>query len=367
MACDPEIVCQISISKFDHFVDRVSFVDIHTDTLFGRSLLTLSEDRWRAMRAVLTPAFTGNKIRNMFESIVDVVNDLIKNLANNSKHGKSIRWEMTDFFRRYSADVLAFTLFGVKIDSFENYSNDFIEISQTAFNSTTVRSGLRLFLINLLPKLTHALSFELIPNCSKEHVKSTFLNVMDDRKKQQIFRADMINILMKLRAEQLEGNWTDDDLVAQCFFCFFAGIDSTYKLLSFMAYELAINQNIQEKLHAEIKQAYDHLNGTKATFDVITQLKYLDQVVNETLRRWPPTIIGLRKCTIDNEIDLGGSTVNIERGTGIWISVSGLHNDPKYWNNPHEFDPERFSFENRNKIRPGSFLPFGIGPRNCIG
>lgn len=166
MARDPEIICQISISKFDHFVDRVSFVDIHEDTLFGRSLLLMSEDRWRA----LTPTFTGNKIRNMFELIVEVVNDLTENLVEESQNGKSIRWEMKDFFGRYCADILASTMFGVKLNSFENYANDFIRITKTAYNSTTVKTGVRLFLINLLPKVTNALSFELVPHRSKQHI-----------------------------------------------------------------------------------------------------------------------------------------------------------------------------------------------------
>lgn len=218
-----------------------------------------------------------------------------------------------------------------------------------------------------------------------------FLNVMDERKKKQIFRPDMINMLMKLRTEQQKDfsnnetkpnkstksssfeqlqrnqNWTDDDLIAQCFFCFFAGFDSTSKLLAFMAYELAINQDIQQKLYEEIKQSKDNLNGSESLFDVITQLKYFDQVVNETLRRWPPDIIGLRKCTKDIEIDLGGAKVNIERGTGIWIAVSALHHDHRNFETPMRFDPERFSDINKHKIKPGTFIPFGIGPRNCIG
>lgn len=106
----------------------------------------------------------------MFELIVETVKYLTENLVEESQHGKSIRWEMKDFFGRYCADILASTMFGVKLNSFENYENDFIRITKTAYNSTTIKTGVRLFLINLLPKLTNALSFELVPHRSKQHI-----------------------------------------------------------------------------------------------------------------------------------------------------------------------------------------------------
>lgn len=67
MVCDPDVLTQIGISKFDHFVDRIPLLDIQSDTLFGKSVILMCGNKWRAMRSTLAPAFTGSKLRNMFE------------------------------------------------------------------------------------------------------------------------------------------------------------------------------------------------------------------------------------------------------------------------------------------------------------
>lgn len=388
MICDPEVLCQIGIAKFDHFADRISYV--HKDTLLGRSLLFMSEGRWRAMRKALTPAFTGIKMRKMFDLILDVVNESTLNLAQESKNGKSMRWEMEELFGRFMSDTLASCMFGLKLNSFENPSNDFITCAKTAFNCAAVKTGIRLYLINTFPRLMHALDVESVSHHANQLIKSIVLNVMDERKKKQIFRPDLINTLMELRTVQQKesGNdatksngtnestipkklqehqcWTDDDLIAQSFITVMAGHESTTSLLAFICYELAINGEIQQRLYEEIKEANDNLNGTRLSFDTLDQLKYFGQVVNETLRRWPPGMIGLRKCTKDIEINLNGSKVNIERGTGLWIPISAIHHDPKNFENPMQFLPDRFSDANKHKIKSGTFIPFGIGPRKCI-
>jgi len=89
----------------------------------------------------------------------------------------------------------------------------------------------------------------------------------------------------------------------------------------------------------------------------------LDQVFCETLRMFPPIQRANRVCNETSEV--GGYKVPV--GTIVYLGIWGIHHDEAYWPEPETFDPDRFSPENKSKIVPYSWLPFGTGPRNCIG
>uniref|UniRef100_A0A8C8Z482 unspecific monooxygenase n=1 Tax=Prolemur simus TaxID=1328070 RepID=A0A8C8Z482_PROSS len=102
---------------------------------------------------------------------------------------------------------------------------------------------------------------------------------------------------------------------------------------------------------------------TPATYDAVVQLEYLDMVVNETLRLFP--IAGRIQRVCKKDVEIKG--LFIPKGVVVIIPTHVLHWDPKYWPEPKEFRPERFSKNNKDNIDPYLYLPFGVGPRNCIG
>lgn len=149
---------------------------------------------------------------------------------------------------------------------------------------------------------------------------------------------------------------------------FLAGFNAVSMSQCFMAHELAVNPDIQAKLYAEIEAADRQLDGKPLDYETLQSLKYLDQVVSETLRRW--TLASINDRYVSSPFKLyneDGSSVQLNVGDGIMFPVHAIHMDPKYYADPERFDPERFSDENKNAIQPGTYLPFGIGPRNCIG
>lgn len=159
-------------------------------------------------------------------------------------------------------------------------------------------------------------------------------------------------------------DWTDDDLIAQCMGFLLAGFDTVSTLMCFTVHELALNIDVQEKLYAEIEQTF---SGT-FDYEALSKMKYLDMVVSESLRKWTPTP-GTDRCAnkpFNLKID-DGHEVEVGVGQAIIIPTHSLHRDPKYFPDPERFDPERFSKENIDKIVSGTYLPFGMGPRNCIG
>lgn len=151
---------------------------------------------------------------------------------------------------------------------------------------------------------------------------------------------------------------------------FLAGFNGVSSGQCFMAHELAVNQDIQERLYQEVKKANDKLNGEPLTYETLQEMKYMDMVVSEMLRRWPLAATNERIVTkpyVLQSFDGTSSKVQLNVGDGIWIPTYALHMDAQYFPNPEKFDPERFNDENKSSIRSGTYLPFGIGPRNCIG
>lgn len=139
------------------------------------------------------------------------------------------------------------------------------------------------------------------------------------------------------------------------------------KAISFMSHELTCNPEIQEKLYAEMSEITKQLNGGELTYETLQKMKYMDMVISETLRLWPPVPSIDREVTKPVTIEnFNGTSVQLTINDIIWLPIFALHRDPNYWPEPERFDPERFSDENKVNIRPGTYLPFGSGQRACI-
>lgn len=148
---------------------------------------------------------------------------------------------------------------------------------------------------------------------------------------------------------------------------FLAGLNTVSGANSFMAYELAVNPNVQTKLYEEICDVCEQLNGKKLTYEALQEMNYMDCVVSETLRRW--TLLATQDRVVNKAcvlVDKKGKKIQLNVGDGVIFPAGAIHTDAKYYSNPKTFDPDRFNNDNKHKIRPGTYLPFGIGPRSCV-
>ncbi|XP_037037112.1 probable cytochrome P450 9f2 [Bradysia coprophila] len=395
---DPDVIKQLLVKDFDHFEDHTHVLDDKVDVLFGNSLFFLTGSKWRDMRSTLSPAFTGSKIRQMFDLLSECGDQMVKALRSESESTGSADYEMKELFGKYSNDVISSVAFGCKIDSFVDPSNDFYLSGKKFAEFGSGKALFRVMTILMLPRLASLLGISIIDRKVTTFFRNMVLDNIAERERQGIYRPDMINILMNVKkgnshlnstttttSEEKSGadfasveessigkkivqrEWTDDEIVAQCFGFFLAAFDTSSIVLSFVAYELSVNQNVQQKLYDEIEEMQQSLSGKQLAFENIQGMKYMDQVISETLRHWPPAPGIDRVCVKDYSYDDGEFKFKIDKGTTLLIPVYGLHFDEKYWDNPREFRPERFSDENKDKIVAGSFGAFGMGPRSCIG
>lgn len=137
--------------------------------------------------------------------------------------------------------------------------------------------------------------------------------------------------------------------------------------LSYMCLQLAVYPEIQEKVRQEIRKALEKFNG-ELCYEVLGELNYLEKVLYESIRINATIPLLSKACTKECElIGKDGLSCKINPGVITLISLYGLHMDSKYWTNPEKFDPERFNENEKEKRSKFVFLPFGEGPRMCVG
>ncbi|CAL1686493.1 unnamed protein product [Lasius platythorax] len=364
---DPELIKSIALKHFDIFMDHRRFIDETQDPFFGKNLVALSGDRWREVRSILSPAFTSSKMKSMFKLMSDCGADFANYLAQLPTEERMM--EMKDIFTRYTNDVIATCAFGVSVDSMRNPKNEFYVYGKEA----TVFSGLALlkfYIFRSLPWLARIIKLKFVPekiaNFFRDLVKTT-IKIRDEN---GIVRPDMLQLMMENRGKDGKAELTIDDMIAQAFIFFFGGFDSSSTLMCFAAHEIAVNQDIQERIRNEIDEVLEKTNG-QASYEAINSMEYLEAVIDEALRMYPVGLALDRLCLKDFELPPtlpGKKPFTIKKGHGIWIPVYGLHHDPQYFEEPAKFDPERFLGERKKKsLNSGAYLPFGLGPRMCIG
>ena len=395
---DPELIKQIQIKEFDSFTNHRVVVDHETDPVFGRNLFVIKDQRWREMRTILSPAFTGAKMRFLFELIRQCAQNGVDYISKEAKSkGGLYEFEAKDFFTRCSNDVIATSAFGIEVNSIKDKENEFYNNARK-LNDFGVILSLKFFTALNMPSVLKWFGLRILDVPTSNYFRDTVLEAMKYREKHNVVRPDMIQLLLQAKTKGVidddqestnghsNGNrvngtnnnntpkpqgsikWTDDDFVAQSVLFFLAGFDTTSTLFSFMAYELARHPEIQEKLFEEVNDLKQELNGKNPSYEDITKMKYMEQVMNETLRLWPPSIASDRACNKSVTLeDSNGNKFKFNAGDGAFISTFALHRDPKLFPNPERFDPERFSDENKASINPFAFQPFGLGPRQCIG
>ncbi|KAK5646912.1 hypothetical protein RI129_005376 [Pyrocoelia pectoralis] len=189
-------------------------------------------------------------------------------------------------------------------------------------------------------------------------LRNAFWEAYEERNCTKMMRNDVIDALRGLKDLNTR---LGDQILAQAVQFFSAGFGTTSATLAFALYELSLNSEIQERLRLEIKETL--LDCDQINLSMIQNMKYLSMVVNETLRKYPILPFIERQCVANYQIS--DESFVVDKGTPIYIPLLGLHYDPVYFPNPNVFDPERFS--DGNEKNSFHYLPFGEGPRKCIG
>ena len=171
---------------------------------------------------------------------------------------------------------------------------------------------------------------------------------------------DLLTMMMAARDDESGYALSEEQLIDELFGIVSAGHETSSITLAWLFHSLAQNPDAERKLHEEVDRV---LQGRQPTVEDLPNLPYVEQVVNETMRRYPAAYLTTRQ-SIDADEILG---YTIPANAMIIINIYGLHHHPAYWEEPQQFKPERFAPENAGNIGKYLYIPFGEGPRKCIG
>ncbi|KAG8176924.1 hypothetical protein JTE90_018707 [Oedothorax gibbosus] len=386
---NPALLRDVLVKDFPTFPSRRVF---STGDATADSILIVMKggEDWKRIRSIVTPTFSTGKIRRMLSILKDSSKTVVENFKKSSKNGETI--DAKRMFGAFTMDVIASTAFSTKIDSHNDPDNPFVAAAKDVFN---VKVNWRVILLLLCPKLVQYFKIPvLFPHAISFFRKVTF-QIMEERKRTGQTRNDFLQLLIDTAKEVEEDQKLDhqdngdiasnynvqddinpqifknvtsknlsmEELVAQCVTFFIAGYDTTATTLGLASYELALNPSVQDAARREVDDTLKETGG-ELTYEAVQNMKYLDNVISETLRKYPPVVRLERTC--ETAYELGDTGLTLPKEVAVTIPVWAMHRDPEIFPNPETFDPERFSPEQRAKRDAFTYMPFGLGPRSCV-
>ncbi|XP_047988575.1 cytochrome P450 6B5-like [Leguminivora glycinivorella] len=363
---DVDVLKHVMIREFDSFSDRgFSF----SNKGLGFNLFNAESDDWRVLRSRLSPMFSSGKLKNMLylmtncaEKFLDYLGPLVDNAPEQNVH---------TLVQKFTIGNIGSCAFGINID-INNLDSVYDNLDSLIFSSNYA-----IELEMMYPGILKKLDMSLWPKVIKDFFYGLVTDILRDRNGVASDRKDFMDLLLELRnVGELHGtkkshddkdrtlHITEDVMAAQAFIFYAAGYETSATAMAFLLHELAVNPDIQDRVVAEIDQVLKKHNG-EVTYECIKDMTYLEQVFNETLRMYP-VVDPIPRMAL-RDVELPGTDLTVEKGMAVLVSVTGIHYDAKHWPNPTEFNPDRFSPENCKDRHPCAYLPFGLGPRNCIG
>ncbi|XP_031341176.1 cytochrome P450 9e2-like [Photinus pyralis] len=374
MVNDLDLIKKICVQDFDTFTDHSPYPNVlFTDKLFHKNVFSMTaEDGWYELRGALTPFFSGSKLRRWYP-LMRRCSEQVLDYLNSCESTDCV--DLRDLFERYSNDVIGSASLGVCCNSVRDRDNPFFNGCRYLANFSGMK-GITYIVYSLYPRLLQIIA----PSLIKSKVTDFFLQLIREnmhyRLERNIVRDDIVSLLTKyiqnksgmketsLNASGGVCDMTIAEVTAGVAVFLIAGFETVAYTLTFAAYELAINPEVQKKVCNEIEETLNKYDG-ELTFDAINSMNYIENVIFEALRIHLFLSIIDRRCTKNYTIEPerpDEKPVHLRKGDCIWIPAGAIHHDPKYYPNPQKFDPDRFE-----RKKPFSLMPFGVGSRNCLG
>ncbi|XP_011256437.2 cytochrome P450 6k1 [Camponotus floridanus] len=361
---NPELIKQIMIKDFHLFPNRHFDGKSNSDTLGNWSLFSVKNPEWRQLRTKMSPVFTSGKLKSLFLLMQESGEMMREYLQGQFADSNIVSISVKDLFSKYTTIVIASMAFGIRANCFDTPPPEFFVNSQKAF-LRNLSVNFRFFFLFFLPEIGKYLGLKTLGDYT-DYFRKVFWDSMDNRNITKTKRGDLIDSLLQLKnenADDTDFRFEGDILLAQAALFFGAGRETSITTMTYALCELAKYPEMQRRAREEILEEIQTANGV--TYEAVNKMKYLHQVINETLRLYPSAPV-LDRISIEDYM-LPNTNITIEKGIPIYVALYGIQRDPRFYKDPERFNPERFSDEGKNEIVPYTFLPFGEGPRNCIG
>ena len=312
----------------------------------GKGLLTVNGDFWLKQRRLIQPAFHKQKMNQLVENMDKTITAELHNLPEGNPT------PLFPIMNQLAFNVVAKSLFQISANEEKLNRLKIIITKVQEFLIKEIRLPYKAFWFKLSGQIKQHQGLALESD-------AIIKEIVEDRIKSGTKQNDLLDMLLETRYEDTGQGMSMQQLIDEIKILFIAGHETSANAMTFTLHLLGNHADIQQKVFEELIEIQSQTN------DVVEQLQkmtYTNAVINESMRLYPPAWITDRE-NIEDDTLLG---YHIKEKTLIGVSFYELHRNPKYWENPDQFHPERFLGEQKKESYK-YFYPFGAGPRMCIG
>ncbi|MGB7848637.1 MAG: cytochrome P450, partial [Candidatus Acidiferrum sp.] len=312
--------------------------------IFGNGLLTSEGDFWLRQRRMMQPAFHRSRIANYASTMTACATHLLESW----KPHQPV--DLHDAMMRLTLQVVGKTLFSTDVE------RDAPQVGETLHVLLEYATDFRRLMVT--PKWLPT-KMNRDANRAVRQLNAIIDRIIQQRRQSNEDTGDLLSML--LHAQDDDGSrMTDQQLRDEALTLFLAGHETTASTLSWTWWLLAQHPCVEEKLHAELDSV---LQGRTPALDDLPQLTYTSHILSESLRLYPPAWAIARLAIEDHEL----AGYPVPKGTGIAAIPWVIHRDPRWYDSPDLFNPDRWEGDLLKKIPRFAYLPFSSGPRQCIG
>lgn len=345
----PDLARQVLVTQAKQFRRAGRQVEVLREW-DGDGLVTSDGDFWLRQRRLVQPAFNPRRFAGYAEQMTAATTRLVDRWLQDVPARVEMNAAMTDL----TLEIAAATFFGASVSAqTERLGQAVAVLSEYA----TREIGKPFSLPNWLP----------LPRIRRKLAAKRFLNetidaMIRDRRSTKEERSDLLSMLLRATDEEGDGKgMTDEQVRHEAMTLFLAGHDTTAGVLPWVWYLLARHPDAEGRLVAELER---ELSGRTPTADDLPRLAFTQMVVKETLRLYPQAYVLFARVAAE-DVELGG--YRIRRGSQVYPAPYMIHHDARWFPDPEKFEPERFQPERFDKLPSCAWIPFGAGPRACIG
>ncbi|APR81415.1 cytochrome P450 [Minicystis rosea] len=336
---------EVLVEQADAFVKGYG-LSYFARPLLGNGLLTSERDFHRRQRRMMAPAFVHKRIADY----ATVIGQRAEATQQGFRDGAVV--DFSAAMMRMTLEIVGATLFGAEVGE---EAEEIHEALTAAMEQAT--SAIRA-IIPIPPSWP-------TPGNRRGHraiarLDRTVYRLIEERRREGGDRGDFLSMLLLAQDEDDGSVMTDKQVRDEAMNIFLAGHETTANALAWGFYLLAQHPEIRERLEREVDAA---LEGRTPTLADLPRLPFALQVFKEAMRLYPPAFVVARRATRD--VIIGGH--RMAKNELAIINIIGMHHRPAYYVDPERFDPDRFAPEHEKAMNKRAFLPFGAGPRVCIG
>ncbi len=330
---DPAEVRRILVRRHARYKKGPGFERVKM--LLGNGLIVSDGDIWRRSRTMIQPAFKVQNVHTLIDVMIGCSDRRAVAWAAAAERGETIN--ITEETNKFALELILISIFGDDYETklLKDGDNPFAFLSEDSTRDLSVVMKVRA-------------------------LRKMVLDLIEERRAEGKDRSDFLSMYMQATDKSGAG-FSDEELLDEVMTLVVAGFETSANTLNWVWYLIAGHPDVEEKVIDEAQRCVPSVDAVTA--ENLTEMRYTQQVLEETLRLYPPVWLFTRRSIEDDELE----NFDVPPGTDIYLSPYILHRSEHIWPNAEAFDPDRFELVEGKPRKERPYFPFSLGPRRCLG